>query len=261
MAKVPTPRKKRKSGYSDDDFDIINDMNKSIKKDISMNFKVVQKFKNKKQKELFDMIMSNRVVVIKGSAGTGKSYISLMASLECLKNKKDFNIEKIILTKPIIEASAGMGFLPGTVEEKIAPYMQSFRSNFNKLIGEEQAIFLLNNKILEEAPLNFIRGNTIGDTDLATDRPIGYFAILDEAQNATMKDVKLFISRLGEGSKMIIMGDDDQTDLKLNRNEKTGLCDAYDRFQGLEGVGFFEFTDDDIIRDKFLIDIMKRYKI
>jgi phosphate starvation-inducible PhoH-like protein len=182
-----------------------------------------------------------------------------MAALECIKNKQDFNIEKIIITKPIVEASKSIGFLPGTIEEKISPYMYSFRANFKKIIGEEQANNLLSSSLVKEVPLNYIRGNTIGDID-STEKPVGHFAIIDEAQNATIKDVKLFISRLGEGSKMIIMGDDDQTDLKLDKGEKTGLEDAYDRFQGLKGVGFFEFNEDDIVRDPFLTQIMKRYK-
>ena len=182
-----------------------------------------------------------------------------MASLECLKNKEDYNIVKVVITKPLVEASNNMGHLPGSLEDKISPYMHSFRSNFKKIIGEEQTNFLLNNDIIKEVPLNFIRGNTIGDCDIDGNNT-GHFAILDEAQNATIKDVKLFISRLGEGSKMVIMGDDDQTDLKLNKGEKSGLEDAYDRFQNIKGVGFFEFNEDDIVRDPFLSEIMKRYK-
>jgi phosphate starvation-inducible PhoH-like protein len=238
---------------------MINDMTHQRQKAVSLQFKIKPKFKNKKQKDLYETILENRITIIKGSAGTGKTFIALMAALECLKNKKDFNIEKIIITKPIVEASKSIGFLPGSIEEKISPYMYSFRANFKKIIGEEQTAYLLMNNIIKEVPLNYIRGNTIGDIDSA-DKTVGHFAILDEAQNATMKDVKLFISRLGEDSKMIIMGDDDQTDLKLDRGEITGLEDAYDRFQGLSGVGFFEFTEEDIVRDPFLTEIMKRYK-
>jgi phosphate starvation-inducible PhoH-like protein len=256
-----TTSKRRTTKYSkEEELDILNDINNSMKKNVPVKFKIIPKFKNKKQKELYDIILNNRITIIKGSAGTGKTFVSLMASLECLKNKQDFNIDKVIITKPLVEASNNMGHLPGTLADKISPYMHSFRSNFKKIIGEEQTNFLLNNDIIKEVPLNFIRGNTIGDSDVEGNNT-GHFAILDEAQNATIKDVKLFISRLGEGSKMVIMGDDDQTDLKLNKGEKSGLEDAYDRFQNIKGVGFFEFDEDDIVRDPFLSEIMKRYKV
>ncbi len=258
-----TTSKKRKPKYSqEEEMDVVNDINNNMRnasKAASTNFKIRPKFKNQKQKELYDIILDNRITIIKGAAGTGKTFIALMAALECIKNKHDFNIEKIIITKPIVEASKSIGFLPGTIEDKISPYMYSFRANFKKIIGDEQTNALVTNNTIKEVPLNYIRGNTIGDVD-SMDKAVGHFAILDEAQNATVKDVKLFISRLGEGSKMIIMGDDDQTDLKLDKGDKTGLEDAYSRFQNLKGVGFFEFTEDDIVRDPFLTDIMKRYK-
>lgn len=216
------------------------------------------KFKNKKQKELYDKIINNRIVFVKGVAGTGKTLITLMAAIECLKNQ-ELKINKILLSKPIVEASTNMGFLPGTVSEKIFQYFFSFYDNLKKIIGDSQTKFLKQSGIISESPLNFMRGNTFGSLDLEGN-PIGTFCILDEAQNATVKDVKLFISRNGENSKLVIMGDTDQTDLKLRQGEETSLDDAFKRFQGIDGIAFVEFTEDEIVRDPFLIEIMKRYR-
>lgn len=224
---------------------------------VEHTFKVQSKFKNKKQKELFNKILDNRIVFVSGSAGTGKTYITLMAGLECIKTNK---VDQILITKPIVEASKSIGFLPGDLNEKISPYMFSFWANLNKLIGKTWSETLKGQETIKEVPINYMRGNTFGSED-ENGNPKGVYCILDEAQNCTVNELKLFISRMGEGSKLIIMGDIDQTDLKLNRGEKSGLEDAFSRFKGIKGVDFIEFSDDDIVRDPLLIEIMKRYKL
>lgn len=206
------------------------------------------KYKNAKQKDLVKLIQEKQIVFIKGSAGTGKSFIALKAALEVLKNNT-MGINKIALTKPIVEAGESIGFLPGGIEEKTDPYMRSFIDNVQELIGKTATKEFLANGIIESVPLPYIRGNTFRKS----------VSILDEAQNTTKTAMKLFISRIGQNCKMIIIGDSDQSDLML-RGEDHGLADAFKRFKSLDSVGFFEFTEDDIVRSDILIDIMKCYR-
>jgi phosphate starvation-inducible PhoH-like protein len=227
------------------------------REDNEINFKF--KFKNKKQKEFYDKILSNRIVFVKGSAGTGKSFISLLASLTCIKDLT-YNIKKIVLTKIIVPASKDIGYLKGDLKEKTEPYFASFYENLSKIVGIKTTEILKSNGSVEEKLVNFIRGCTFGDYD-SNGNPVGSICILDEAQNTTVNELKTFISRLGLGSKLIILGDSDQVDIKLPHNQKNGLDDAFDRFKDIDGIDFFEFTEEDIVRDPFLISIMLRYKI
>jgi phosphate starvation-inducible PhoH-like protein len=227
---------------------------------MSLQFKINCKFKNKKQKDMRDTIMSNRITFVRGAAGTGKTLISLLTALECVKDKS-INIDQIVLTKPIVEITStkGLGALPGDINEKTLSYYTHFYDNLAKLIGSEATKYLKLNNVIKETVLNYLRGSTFGRWD-SNGNPIGSFCIFDEAQNCSVVEMKTFISRMGEQSKLVIMGDSDQIDLKLNRGEKCGLDDAWDRLQGVDGIGFVEFTEDDIVRDPFLIEIMKRYK-
>ena len=224
-------------------------------------YKINCKFKNKKQKELFDTILHNRITFVKGSAGTGKTLISLMAGLECLKDK-DKNIGQIVLTKPIVEITSqkGLGALPGDINEKTLAYYTHFYDNLIKLIGSYQTKYLKENGFIKETILNFLRGSTFGQYT-SDGQSVGSFCIFDESQNCTVTEMKTFISRMGENSKLVILGDTDQIDLKLTKGEKCGLEDAINRLQGIPGIGFIEFTDDEIVRDPFLIEIMKRYRL
>jgi phosphate starvation-inducible PhoH-like protein len=220
---------------------------------VALNFSFFPnlKLKNEKQKQLINKIHENEITFISGPAGTGKTFIALKAALEVLKKNKETNpLEHILITKPIVEAGESIGFLPGKVDEKIDPYMHSFESNFKKLIGGVSTKALFDNGIIKSVPLAYMRGATFSDA----------IAILDEAQNTTKTGLKLFISRKGEGSKLIIIGDTDQTDLKMRDGEKNALEDAFERFQGVKGVAFMRFTEDDIVRSTILIELMKRYK-
>lgn len=215
----------------------------------SIKFQPGIKLKNEKQKELMKKIHENEIIFVKGSAGTGKTFISLKAALECLYNQTDI-YKKILITKPIIEAGGeSLGFLPGDIDSKIDPYMHSFESNFKDLIGPIQFKALMEHEIIKTVPLPYMRGNTFKNC----------IAILDEAQNTTPKGMKLFISRKGHTAKLIILGDTDQSDLDLRRGEISGLKDAFNRFKDIPKIGFVEFTEDDIVRDDLLIHVMKRY--
>lgn len=227
---------------------------------LSLKFKINCKFKNKKQKEMYDTIMENRITFISGCAGTGKTLVSLMAGLECIKNP-DINISQIVMVKPIVEISSqrGLGALPGGLEDKTYLYFTSFYDNLVKIIGNETTKYLKDNEVIKDRVLNYLRGSTFGKYT-AEGKPIGSFCILDESQNSTKTEMLTFISRMGEESKLVIMGDVDQIDLRLAQNEKSGLEDAIGRLKDLKGIGFIEFTEDDIVRDPFLIEIMKRYK-
>lgn len=240
--------------------EVLDEIKGSPKKTQDLSYKINIKFKNQKQKDLYDKILNkdNRVIIIKGSPGTGKTIISLMAALNCLADKT-YSLNKILISKLIVPAGRDIGFLKGDLEEKTAPYFTSYWANIKKLVGTGWSTYLKDNKIIEESLINYMRGDTFGEFD-ASGKPMGWVAILDEAQNTSTNEMKTFVSRLGENSKLIILGDTEQVDIKLNKGEKTGLDDIHNRFKNIDGVVFVEFNDDDIVRDKFLIEIMKRYK-
>lgn len=223
-------------------------------------FKVNCKFKNKKQKELYNTILENRITFVRGPAGTAKTFVSLYAALEIIKNGT-YNINQIILTKPIVEitSSKGLGALPGDVSEKTNVYFSHFYDNLVKLIGNDAIKFLKTGNHIKELTLNYLRGITLGKYD-ENGNPIGAICIFDESQNCTPNEMKTFISRMGENTKLVIIGDSDQIDLKLKKDEKCGLDDAIDRLYGIDLISLIEFDEEDIVRDPFLIEIMKRYK-
>ncbi len=242
---------RRKQKISQDDFDEFESSFKQreeLKDFHSFNFKKDIILKTEKQKDLIKAIYENHIIFVSGAAGVGKTFVALKGALELLRDPNN-PIDKIIISKPIVEAGENIGFLPGTLEEKIAPYLQSYHGNLKQLIGGEPARQLVSSKIIEAVPLAYLRGDTFRNS----------VAILDEAQNTTIMGLKLFISRIGENSKIIVMGDVDQTDLPFKKGEKSGLEDAFERFQDVKGVAFVQFNEDDIVRHSILIDLMKRY--
>lgn len=239
--------------------DEMEEMNYNRKQQLqNFQFKINCTFKNKKQKELFKTILENRITFVKGAAGTGKTLISLMAGLECVKNKQ-YPIDRLILTKPIVEVSKSIGALPGDISEKTLSYYTHFYDNLTKLVGSEVTKYLKESGVIKESILNYLRGSTFGSYDLQGN-PIGSFCIFDESQNCTITEMKTFISRIGENTKIVILGDLDQIDIKLDKGSKTGLEHAWEILQGVQNIGFVEFTEDDIVREPMLIEIMKRYK-
>jgi len=205
--------------------------------------------RNDKQIQLIKAINENDIIFVSGPAGVGKTIVAMKGALELYRDNK---IDQILITKPIVEASESLGFLPGDVDSKIDPYMHSFYSNVKKLIPESEVKKLMvePDPILKAVPLAYMRGSTFTNS----------CAILDEAQNTTIIGLKLFLSRIGDNSKLIIMGDVDQTDLKLKNGDKSGLEDAFTRFEGIKNIGFIRFSEEDIVRHTILIDLMKRYK-
>ena len=258
MAKAKTNAKKK---YTEEEInELVNDNLNKNKTVNNLNYKINIKCKNEKQKYFLKSIKdpNTRIIFVRGSAGTGKTLISLYGALHCLKNP-DYNIGKILISKIIIPAARDIGYLKGELEEKIAPYFEAYWNNIQKLVGQSYSKMLKDNELVKESLVNFVRGDTFGTWD-ENNNPIGEIAIMDEAQNTNVTELKTFISRMGEESKLIIMGDNDQVDIKLKKGEQTGLDDAFERFKEIDGIEFVEFTEDDIVRDPFLIQVMKCYE-
>lgn len=197
-----------------------------------------------KQHELYKGIRNNTLTVCQGPAGTSKTFTACYTSLALLADKK---IDQIILTKPIQESGENLGFLPGTVEEKVDPYMKSYFSNFEKIIGKATFEWLKGTGQIIVEPLAYMRGTTY-------DRSI---MLLDEAQNCTMTQLMLWVTRLGSESKAILMGDVSQYDIK-KRDSK--FLEFIQIIEGVDQVNNFRFGVEDIVRNKFLIEIVNKYE-
>jgi phosphate starvation-inducible PhoH-like protein len=195
------------------------------------------------QREYVQQILKNQITFCSGPAGTSKTYTACYSSLMLLAEKK---VKKIILCKPIQESGEKLGFLPGDIADKIDPYMQSYISNFKKIVGNELTESLIHHGIIEFKPLAFMRGDTFDDS----------FMILDEAQNASFSQLTLFVTRMGKTSKVLVSGDISQYDIpKAN----TGLPGFIKLMEGINGVGHHQFEIKDIVRAKILQDVVKRY--
>lgn len=188
-------------------------------------------------------IEESDVTFCHGPAGTSKTFTACYTALKLLANKE---IHQVILCKPIQESGEKLGFLPGDIKDKIDPYMQSYISNLKKIVGEEITERLLDRGVIQFKPLAYMRGDTFDDA----------LMILDEAQNATFKQLMLFITRMGKTSKVLITGDVSQYDIP-KRN--AGLPGFIKLMEGLDGVSNFEFGEDDIVRAEILKKIVNRY--
>ena len=197
-----------------------------------------------KQHELYKGIRNSTLTVCQGPAGTSKTFTACYTSLALLADKK---IDQIVLTKPIQESGENLGFLPGDIDEKTDPYMKSYFSNFEKIIGRPSFEFLRASEQIIVEPLAYMRGTTYDNSIM----------LIDEAQNCTMTQLMLWITRLGNNSKAIMMGDVSQYDIK-RRDSK--FLDFIDLINGVEQVNNFSFTSADIVRNKFLIDVVDRYE-
>jgi phosphate starvation-inducible PhoH-like protein len=189
-----------------------------------------------------DAIKSNDVIFGIGSAGTGKTFIAATYAAEQLFYKK---IDKIILTRPNIETGRGLGFLPGTLEEKYAPYLLPFDAIFSRALGRGFYEYALKSKTIEPTPLGFLRGTTFEDC----------IVLVDEAQNCTREEMKMLLSRIGKNCKMIFSGDTEQSDIP-----NSGLDDACDRLENIKGVEVIEFLDEDIVRSEMCKQIIMAYR-
>ncbi len=216
-------------------------------KDIKMlDFDTLQ-YKNPAQKRFYKTISKKDITFCIGPAGCGKTYLSVHRALRELGDK-DNRIDGIVIVKPLVEAAGEkIGFLPGDVEEKTLPWMMSFYYNMEQIIGKQRLKVLKESGVIEVMPLAFMRGITLANK----------FVILDEAQNATPEQIKMFVTRIGEDSKYIITGDLEQSDIAKH---KSGLEDAIKRFAGVHGVGLAMFKEKDVVRHSLVRRLLKRYK-
>jgi len=216
-------------------------------KDLKMlNFDDIQ-FKNPAQRRFYKTISNKDITFCIGPAGVGKTYLSVHRALRELGDK-DSKIDGIVVVKPLVEAAGEkIGFLPGDVEEKTLPFMMSFYYNMEQIIGKQRLQILRDTGVIEVMPMAYMRGVTLANK----------FVILDEAQNATPEQIKMFVTRIGENSKYIISGDLEQSDISKH---KSGLEDAIKRFAGVHGVGLASFKEKDIVRHSLVRRLLKRYK-
>ena len=201
--------------------------------------------KTKTQVEYFQKVKTNDIVFAIGPAGTGKTYLAVAFAVTALKNKE---IEKIVLARPAVEAGESLGFLPGDLAEKIDPYLKPLYDALEDILPYEKLRSYLEKDIIEIVPLAYMRGRTLNNS----------FVILDEAQNATTMQMKMFLTRLGPDSRAIITGDDTQIDLP-NR-EMSGLIQVQEILKGIKGIEFVYFKKTDVVRHRLVRDIINAYE-
>lgn len=196
------------------------------------------------QAEYLKQIAAHDIVVGVGPAGTGKTFLAVAAAVDALMRKR---VRRIVLARPAVEAGENLGFLPGDMQAKIDPYLRPLYDSLDDLIPVERLQKLIETRTIEVAPLAFMRGRTLSDS----------FVILDEAQNATGMQMKMFLTRLGVNSKIVITGDKTQVDLP--RREDSGLMQIERILHGIEGIAFHYFTDADVVRHRLVRDIIRAY--
>lgn len=200
--------------------------------------------KSVNQQKLVNLVKDNDLVFALGPAGTGKTYISVALAVTALKNKE---VKKIIITRPAVEAGENLGFLPGDLKEKIDPYLRPIYDALDDMVPHERLKYYEENRIIEIAPLAYMRGRTLNNA----------FILLDEAQNTTPMQIKMFLTRMGPNSKVIVTGDTTQVDLP--KKQQSGLTHALDILQGIEGIGFLQLSTHDVIRHKIVKQIIAAY--
>ena len=213
---------------------------------IAITFKGRQvKCKTLGQKQYVDAIKKNTCAFAVGPAGTGKTYLAIAMAVVALKNKE---VERIILTRPAVEAGEKLGFLPGDLAQKVDPYLRPLYDALNEMLGVEAYQRLLERGAVEVAPLAYMRGRTLNDA----------FIILDEAQNTTSEQMKMFLTRMGMGSKMVITGDVTQIDLPAGK--KSGLVEALEVLKGIDDIGIVTLTHRDVVRYELVQAIVRAYE-
>jgi phosphate starvation-inducible protein PhoH and related proteins len=201
--------------------------------------------KNVHQRRYIDAIERNDLVFGIGPAGTGKTYLAVAMAVSALLSKR---VSRIVLTRPAVEAGEKLGFLPGTLKEKIDPYLRPLYDALYDMIDAEKVEKLIERAVIEVAPLAFMRGRTLNDC----------FIILDEAQNTTAEQMKMVLTRQGFNSKMVVTGDSTQIDLPPGR--RCGLVEAIEVLRGIDGISFVEFDDKDVVRHPLVQRIVKAYE-
>ena len=198
------------------------------------------------QKRYADCIKKDTIVFGVGPAGTGKTYLAVCLAVQAYKSKQ---VEKIILTRPAVEAGEKLGFLPGDLQTKVDPYLHPLYDALQEMFGLETYAKLMEKGVIEVAPLAYMRGRTLSNA----------FIILDEAQNTTVEQMKMFLTRMGDGSKLVITGDVTQIDLP--EGKKSGLTHAVHVLRDIEGIAICHLTDKDVVRHPLVMKIVRAYEI
>jgi phosphate starvation-inducible PhoH-like protein len=201
--------------------------------------------KNVAQREYIELMRTMDVVMAVGPAGTGKTYLAMAMAVAALHRHE---VSRVVLTRPAVEAGERLGFLPGSMAEKVNPYLRPLYDALNDMMPMEKAGRMIERGVIEVAPLAFMRGRTLNDA----------FVILDEAQNTTSEQMKMFLTRLGFDSKAVITGDVTQIDLPSDK--RSGLVEALDILAGVEGIGFMRFTEKDVVRHPLVQSIIRAYE-
>ncbi|TAN00186.1 MAG: PhoH family protein [Chitinophagaceae bacterium] len=197
------------------------------------------------QKKLVELAGENDIVFAVGPAGTGKTYTAVAIAVRALKNKA---VRKIILTRPAVEAGESLGFLPGDLKEKIDPYLRPLYDALDDMIPADKLNYYMATRVIEIAPLAYMRGRTLDNS----------FIILDEAQNATDLQLKMFLTRIGASAKAIITGD--LTQIDLPQNQRSGLAKAVRLLRHIHGIGHLELNEEDVVRHRLVKAIIKAYE-
>jgi len=200
--------------------------------------------KNLSQRRYIELIQEHDVVMSLGPAGTGKTYLAMAMAIAALNRQE---VARVVLTRPAVEAGEKLGFLPGTMAEKVNPYLRPLHDALHDMMDFDDASRLMERDVIEVAPLAFMRGRTLNES----------FVILDEAQNTSPEQMKMFLTRLGYDSKAVVTGDITQTDLPTDR--PSGLSDALRVLRDVEGIGVMEFTEADVVRHRLVQAIIRAY--
>ena len=208
-------------------------------------YKGVVSAKTNGQKEYLEAVNNHDITFAVGPAGTGKTYQAVASAVAALKNKI---VNKIVITRPAVEAGESLGFLPGDLKEKIDPYLTPIYDALNDMLEKDKLKFFIENRIIEIAPLAYMRGRTLHNA----------FIILDEAQNATTMQMKMFLTRLGVTSKAIITGD--LTQIDLPKKNMSGLIESINILKNIDGIGYMDFKSTDVVRHSLVKDIINAYE-
>jgi phosphate starvation-inducible PhoH-like protein len=201
--------------------------------------------KNLSQRRYVELMRETDLVLAIGPAGTGKTYLAMAMAVAALNRHE---VSRLVLTRPAVEAGERLGFLPGSMEEKVSPYLRPLYDALHDMMGFEKPAKLIERDVIEIAPLAFMRGRTLNDS----------FVILDEAQNTTTEQMKMFLTRLGYNSKAVVTGDVTQIDLP--EDKRSGLVEAACVLEGVEGIGFMHFTEADVVRHPLVQYIVRAYE-